>query len=112
MWILTTLLALLLASPAFAETWVCSNRGDDGEINTNQLTRTADGFQAGNFIEEIIYEDMEHLVLHRSFVANNTFMTVIRQIEKGGQQRFTYALLHAPNVMDYMIVQGTCTVVE
>jgi hypothetical protein len=41
---MTTLLALLLASPVYTETWVCANQTSDGNVYQGTYTRSGDHF--------------------------------------------------------------------
>ena len=119
--ILTTLLALLLASPVFAETYVCSwlVRGD---IATLRFTRAANGFDEprddSTVTWDIVHESESVLVLHRSvslivgIVPPEDllpFVTQLAQIEKGNDNSYVYVFLtKGVNVLH----EGTCTVVE
>ena len=118
--ILTTLLVLLLSSPVFAETYVCSYGVDpnifDPPFITQSYIRTADGFERKWYdnptVEEwdIVHEDERVLVLHRSYMYRDSLNTIVAQIEKSGGSRYTEASLGLDgNVSGH---EGTCTVVE
>ena len=118
--IITTLLAILLASPVFAETWVCSWLGDDGGIFNDTYIRTANGFDeprdgdALTFTWEIIYEDKGVLVMHSTTTGNAVggyFFTSITQIEKQGENRFIQTLISPMNPVQ-LITKGECMVIE
>ena len=128
--ILTTLLALLLASPVFAETWVCSNVNDDQTISTSTYTRTADGFSSSNLHFPIVYEDENFLVLIQvrtdstliplseppDMPGYRTFLfTDLVRIQKFGDHKYSHNAIHG-NGIDWISGrfewQGTCTVVE
>mgnify|MGYP000058829379 CR=1 FL=1 len=128
--ILTTLLVLLLSSPVFAETWVCSYESGFG-IATHTYARTDDGFEysynsgfvesQNNLVIDIVFEDSRLIVLHHSITTpleyGDYLTTQVVQLEKNGRHRFRNAVLHyglpLPGAEDgYGINEGTCTVVE
>ena len=117
--IITTLLFLLLASPVFAETWVCSWLDDNGENFNDTYIRTANGFDeprdgdALTFTWEIVYEDERVLVLHSTTTGNSVggyFFTSITQIEKQGENRFVQILISPMNPVQ-LTTEGECVVV-
>ena len=115
--ILTTLLVLLLASPVFAETWVCSVVNRNGAILTDQFRRTANGFEKTSsyteniFDFDIVHEDSKVIVLQRTSIGN-IFTTVIEQIEKVGTRRYKSVFLGTDLLFTHSIDEGNCTVVE
>jgi hypothetical protein len=119
--IITTLLLLLLASPVFAETYVCSYLHETGQIISDSYTRTANGFNKPLLHDptetvewDIVHEDGNLLVLHRtssSTVGGSVgFMTQIAQIEKGYDNSYLNSWL--VNGAFNQFHTGTCTVVE
>ena len=117
--ILTTLLALLLASPVFAETYVCSYLDLEGDIATHTYSRTASGFsdQSEDGIKrDIIHEDDSLLVLHHTLSggALYDYLTAIAQIDKSDENRYVHFVSGAPSGLleNNFSNVGTCTVVE
>jgi hypothetical protein len=117
--IITTLLLLLLASPVFAETYICSFLNNDGEIDSHRYDRAGDGFkQALVQDREIIFENMDYLVLHYSEVLGvigvngGGIYTEITQIEKSVQGHYVIASFQTIFNIESSVIEGTCTVVE
>jgi hypothetical protein len=118
--ILTTLLVLLLSSPVFGETWLCSWSDNNGEIFNDAYVRAANGFDeprdgdALTFTWEIVYEDERALVLHSTTTTGNAvggyFFTSITQIEKNGENRFVQILISPMNPVQ-LTTEGECVVV-
>ena len=118
--IITTLLLLLLASPVFAEAWVCSWTDEDGGVFDDTYIRTTNGFEesrdgyALDFNWEIVHEDESVLVLHSTTTGNTVgayFYTSIMQIEKHGENRFVQVVISPMNSVQ-IATEGQCLVVE
>ena len=118
--ITTLLLLLLLASPAFAEAWVCSWTDEDGGVFDDTYIRTTNGFEesrdgyALDFNWEIVHEDESVLVLHSTTTGNTVgayFYTSIMQIEKNGENRFVQVVISPMNSAQ-ITTGGQCVVVE
>ena len=117
--ILTTLLALLLASPVFAETYVCTFLVPSSSIGFRQemYTRLDDHFvhrEGGNspvFPSDhtIGYEDELELFLHRTRVDNDR-TTFVAQINKNNGN-IVSGLLRTEGGLSG-VFEGTCVVVE
>ncbi|MDG2316780.1 MAG: hypothetical protein P8M36_07665 [Gammaproteobacteria bacterium] len=117
---ITTLLALLLTSSVFAETWICSSVDDNGENFNDTFIRTSNGFDQPRdggllmFAWETIHEDESVLVLHTTTSGNAVgayFYTSITQIEKNGEKRFIQTIISPMNTVQ-LITKGQCEVLE
>ena len=131
--IFTTLLALLLASPVFAETWVCSLLNPSDEIVTLSYERTSNGFVSrinnkdDDFFDEnwsIVHEDIRIIVLIKApnLHSNSNdpereelYLTRMMHLTKNNNRNFvitTLITLAPDGNQTNEAYEGTCTVVE
>ena len=120
---ITTLLLLLLASPVFAETWVCPYSSLVGLVFSNTYTRSGDHFLSpretlGDLEYTIMYEDESFIVLHRTHVLEDFSpmpVTLLVHIQKTSPYAFrSFNMSHAIPILEGVTKEneGYCVVVE
>ena len=103
------LLLFLIPNLVMAETWVCSNVNEDGEIVTSTYKRKGDKFIIGNSEDRIYFEDSSSITLtftHGELGFNTTILDKVKKTF------FATAIIKANDKYGVLERQGKCEVVD